>query len=85
MEVYVKCPVEICAQRDPRSLYYKAFCGEIEEFTGVSAPFEPLDDPEMVIDQLLKGVFPYMPQNKHGLLRDGVKTGGLLSTTNPPS
>lgn len=37
-EVYVKASVEICAGRDPKGLYKKAFAGEIADFTGVSAP-----------------------------------------------
>ena len=37
-EVYVKASVEICAARDPKGLYKKAFAGEIADFTGVSAP-----------------------------------------------
>ena len=44
VEVYVNAPLEVCEQRDPKSLYKKARAGEIPEFTGVSAPYEaPLD------------------------------------------
>jgi adenylylsulfate kinase len=49
IEVYIDCPAKICAQRDPKGLYYKAFRGEIEGFTGVSAPFEPPEAPDLVI------------------------------------
>lgn len=41
VEVYVATPLAICAKRDPKGLYQKAFCGEIDQFTGVSAPFDP--------------------------------------------
>jgi bifunctional enzyme CysN/CysC len=47
VEVYVNAPVEICEQRDPKGLYAKARSGEIKEFTGVSAPYEPPLQPEI--------------------------------------
>ncbi|RLC64298.1 MAG: adenylyl-sulfate kinase [Chloroflexota bacterium] len=49
IEVYVECPVEVCAQRDVKGLYAKAFAGEIENFTGVSDPYEPPENPEVVV------------------------------------
>ncbi len=48
IEVYVECPVEVCAQRDVKGLYAKAFAGEIQNFTGVSDPYEPPENPEIV-------------------------------------
>ena len=50
IEVYIKCPVEICEQRDPKGLYQKAKKGEIKEFTGVSAPYEEPLTPEIVLE-----------------------------------
>ncbi|HEY7266740.1 MAG TPA: adenylyl-sulfate kinase, partial [Solirubrobacterales bacterium] len=41
IEVFVKASVEVCAERDVKGLYEKAFKGEIKEFTGVSDPYEP--------------------------------------------
>lgn len=41
LEVYVKCPLQICEHRDPKGLYKKARKGEIPEFTGISSPYEP--------------------------------------------
>lgn len=49
IEVYVSCPVEVCEQRDPKGHYKKARAGEIPEFTGVSAPYEPPLHPELVL------------------------------------
>ena len=49
-EVYVKASVGICAARDPKGLYRKAFAGEIRQFTGVSAPYEIPEDPDLVLD-----------------------------------
>jgi adenylylsulfate kinase len=50
VEIYVKASVEECARRDVKGLYEKAFKGEIKEFTGVSDPYEPPLDPEIVVD-----------------------------------
>jgi bifunctional enzyme CysN/CysC len=49
-EVYVNCDIETCKERDPKGLYEKAESGEIKNFTGISAPYEPPADPELVID-----------------------------------
>src|SRR5213592_2688124 len=48
IEVFVKASVETCADRDVKGLYEKAFKGEIKEFTGVSDPYEPPPNPEIV-------------------------------------
>jgi len=49
-EVYVKCTVDTCRQRDPKGLYVRAFNGEIQDFTGVSSPFEEPDENVFTID-----------------------------------
>lgn len=49
IEVFVHAPVEVCAQRDVKGLYKKAFDGEIEQFTGVTDPYEPPDAPELTL------------------------------------
>ena len=48
-EIYVQCPVEVCAKRDPKGLYQRAMAGVIKEFTGVSAPYEAPDKPSLII------------------------------------
>ncbi|HMA26565.1 MAG: adenylyl-sulfate kinase [Solirubrobacterales bacterium] len=50
IEVFVKASVEVCAERDVKGLYEKAFKGEIKEFTGVSDPYEPPLNPELTLD-----------------------------------
>jgi adenylyl-sulfate kinase len=50
IEVFVKCPIEVLAQRDVKGLYKKALSGEIKEFTGVSDPYEEPLAPEIVIE-----------------------------------
>ncbi|HLA51561.1 MAG TPA: adenylyl-sulfate kinase, partial [Thermodesulfobacteriota bacterium] len=49
-EVYVKCPLDVCEQRDTKGLYKKARSGEVKEFTGISAPYEEPLNPEITID-----------------------------------
>ncbi len=48
IEVYVECPVAVCAERDVKGLYAQAFAGEIENFTGVSDPYEEPENPEII-------------------------------------
>jgi adenylyl-sulfate kinase len=50
IEIFVKASVEVCAERDVKGLYEKAFKGEIKEFTGVSDPYEPPLNPELILD-----------------------------------
>ena len=50
VEVYVSTPVDVCAERDVKGLYAKAFSGEIKEFTGVSDPYEIPENPAWVCD-----------------------------------
>jgi adenylylsulfate kinase len=49
IEVFVDAPLEVCAERDVKGLYKKAFAGEIPQFTGVSDPYEPPAAPELHI------------------------------------
>lgn len=48
-EVYVATPITVCRQRDPKGLYVRADRGEIKDFTGVSAPYEPPDHADIVL------------------------------------
>ncbi|MCM2677754.1 adenylyl-sulfate kinase [Alkalicoccobacillus plakortidis] len=50
IEVYVRCSLEECEQRDPKGLYKKARAGEIPEFTGISSPYEEPNNPELILD-----------------------------------
>jgi len=50
IETYIKASVEICEERDVKGLYAKARAGEIKEFTGVSDPYEPPKEPEIVCE-----------------------------------
>src|SRR5579883_2091527 len=50
VEVYVKCPLEVCRQRDVKGLYKLADEGKIQNFTGVSDPYEEPENPELVVE-----------------------------------
>lgn len=50
IEVFVDCDLETCENRDPKGLYSKARKGEINNFTGISSPYEKPENPEIIID-----------------------------------
>lgn len=47
LEVFVNSPLEVCERRDPKGLYARARAGELKDFTGISAPYEPPFAPEL--------------------------------------
>ncbi|MDP6180932.1 MAG: adenylyl-sulfate kinase, partial [Desulfatiglandales bacterium] len=49
IEVFCKCELQSCMERDPKGLYKKAQKGEIAEFTGISSPYEEPENPEIVV------------------------------------
>jgi len=50
IEIYIKCPLNLCEDRDIKGLYKKARAGEIKQFTGIDSPYEEPVDPELTID-----------------------------------
>jgi adenylyl-sulfate kinase len=50
VEVFMACPIDVLIQRDVKGLYKKALAGEIPQFTGISAPYEPPIAPDLTID-----------------------------------
>ena len=50
IEVFVDCPLEVCENRDPKGLYKKARAGELKGFTGIDAPYEAPQNPELVVN-----------------------------------
>ena len=50
MEVYLNCPVNVCAKRDYKGHYKKAFAGELDNFIGVTEPYEISKSPELIIN-----------------------------------
>jgi adenylylsulfate kinase len=71
IEVFVDTPLEICEQRDPKGLYKKARAGELQNFTGISDPYEPPDNPDVVlasakysVEVLAKQVLEFLRERK---------------------
>lgn len=56
VEVYVKCDIEKCKERDVKGMYAKAEKGEIQDFTGVQDPFEEPHNPEITVDTKNKSI-----------------------------
>src|SRR5690348_8554700 len=50
VEVYVKCPIEVCRQRDVKGLYKLVDEGKIKNFTGVDDPYEEPENPDLVVE-----------------------------------
>lgn len=71
IEVFVDCPVNVCEQRDPKGIYKKARQGIIKEFTGISAPYDPPENPEihlrtdqLSVDESVKRILDYLTHRK---------------------
>lgn len=73
IEVYVNCAVEECERRDPKGLYKMARTNQIKEFTGVSAPYEVSENPELIIETDKQSIEASVLQ-----LVDYLKTQGYL-------
>lgn len=72
IEVFIDCALDVCEQRDPKGLYKKARAGEIPEFTGISAPYEAPENPEIhlhtdqaTIEENVKKVLAYLESNHY--------------------
>jgi adenylylsulfate kinase len=50
IEIYVKCPLEVCEQRDVKGLYKLARAGKIKNYTGISAPYEEPENADLVVE-----------------------------------
>lgn len=55
-EVFIKANISTCENRDPKSLYKKARAGLINNFTGVSAPYEAPDQPDLIVNTSVKSI-----------------------------
>ncbi len=72
IEIYVEAPLDVCEQRDPKGLYKKARAGEIPHFTGIDSPYEPPENPELVLntaahtpDELVDQILAFLQQRGH--------------------
>lgn len=50
LEIWCRCPLEVCEERDVKGLYKKARAGKIPDFTGISSPYESPEKPELIVD-----------------------------------
>lgn len=53
LEVFVKCPLEVCIRRDPKGIYRKGLSGESESVPGLQFPYEEPEQPDIIIDGLV--------------------------------
>lgn len=75
LEIYCQCDLTICEQRDVKGLYKKARTGEIKQFTGISSPYEPPHNPELIIDTGRFNLNESVTQVLALLTRKGILTG----------
>jgi adenylylsulfate kinase len=75
LEVYVKCSIELCEQRDPKGQYQKARAGIIKNYTGISSPYEEPQNPDLVIDTEVADI-----ENSVRLIRDLLVSRKILSS-----
>jgi adenylylsulfate kinase len=75
IEVYVKCPLEVCEMRDPKGLYKKARQGLIKNFTGIDDPYEEPENPEILIESHRESV----PQAVNKILKF-LESKGIIPT-----
>ncbi|WP_052670072.1 adenylyl-sulfate kinase [Nitriliruptor alkaliphilus] len=75
VEVFVDTPIEICEARDVKGLYARARAGEVPEFSGVSAPYEAPDVPELRLDTSQQDLDACVAAVRATLDRHGLSTG----------
>ncbi|HUP65375.1 MAG TPA: adenylyl-sulfate kinase [Thermoanaerobaculia bacterium] len=76
LEVFIDTPIEVCEARDPKGLYRRARSGEIPQFTGVSSPYEPPENPALTIDTVADTV-----ECAAGRILTLLSKHGFISTT----
>lgn len=71
IEIFLKCPIQVCEDRDPKGLYKKARKGEIPDFTGIDSPYEIPYKPEVIIEthkmtveQSVKKIIAFLQEKK---------------------
>ena len=79
IEVYLKCNLEECERRDPKGVYKKARAGEIKDFTGISAPYEEPEKPEIILDTARYSVDECTEKLLDYLIRNGYIEEKLLN------
>jgi adenylylsulfate kinase len=77
LEVYCRCPLAVCEERDPKGLYRKARAGLLPEFTGISSPYEAPDAPDVLVDSAASSVEQEVARLLAELERRGIVAGAL--------
>ncbi|MFN8442905.1 MAG: sulfate adenylyltransferase subunit CysN [Caldilineaceae bacterium] len=72
IEIFVKCDLNVLKRRDPKGLYAKALRGEIDNFTGISSPYEEPLQPELIVESDVQSVDEIVEQILETLTRRGV-------------
>ena len=72
-EVFVRCSLKTCVQRDPKGLYKKAIDGEISQFTGINAPYEEPLNPDIILDTEHKSI-----EDNLKLIVDKMRNEGII-------
>lgn len=84
LEIYCRCPLEVCEKRDVKGLYRRARAGDIKDFTGISSPYEEPVNPELVVETgcrpLEESVDTVIELLRvRGVIGDGLATNGAFS------
>lgn len=75
MEIYCRCSIAVCENRDQKGIYRKARAGEIRDFTGISAPYEEPVAPDLVLDTEVDSVNACVDRVHTLLQTRGIVTG----------
>jgi adenylylsulfate kinase len=79
IEVHVDCSLEVCESRDPKGIYKKARSGQIKDFTGISAPYEPPERPEVYINTATMSIKDCVETILNALVDRGVITQDIAA------
>ena len=79
IEIYLKVPLEICEERDPKGLYKLARAGEIKWFTGIDSPYEEPVHPEIILHGLDDEGSLNSPGVMAGTILNYLQSGGILT------
>lgn len=79
VEVFVQCDLAVCERRDPKGIYKKVRKGEIKNFTGISAPYEEPEHPEIIIDTAGNSIDACLQMLLDYLIRNGYIEESLLN------
>lgn len=72
VEVFVNAPLELCLERDVKGLYKKALDGTLKEFTGISSPYEPPENPDVVVNTNRDNPDESVQQIVEWLVKEGI-------------